>query len=90
MIDNGVVGMSWIEIKRDTYSIRSPKQHGTTCQIEVDVPNFRSLKCHKTCEGEFSKIAPMRILSFDIECAADKGKFPTADKDPIIQIANIC
>jgi len=36
-----------------------------------------------------SKIAPLRILSFDIECSADKGRFPTADRDPIIQIANI-
>ena len=62
----------------------------TTCQLEIDIPNFRALKCHKTCEGEFSKIAPMRILSFDIECSAEKGKFPTHDKDPIIQIANIC
>ena len=32
----------------------------------------------------------MRILSFDIECSAERGKFPTADKDPIIQIANMC
>jgi DNA polymerase delta subunit 1 len=36
-----------------------------------------------------SKIAPLRILSFDIECSAAKGKFPTANEDPIIQIANI-
>jgi DNA polymerase delta subunit 1 len=28
-------------------------------------------------------------MSFDIECAAKKGKFPTPDQDPIIQIANI-
>jgi DNA polymerase delta subunit 1 len=26
----------------------------------------------------------MRILSFDIECSAERGKFPTADKDPVI------
>lgn len=32
----------------------------------------------------------MRILSFDIECSADRGKFPTSDKDPVIQIANMC
>jgi len=40
-------------------------------------------------EGEYSLIAPMRILSFDIECSAEKG-FPTEDKDPIIQIAAVC
>ena len=36
-----------------------------------------------------SEIAPLRILSFDIECSAAKGKFPTPDMDPVIQIANI-
>ena len=41
------------------------------------------------CEGEYSKIAPLRILSFDIECAAEAGKFPQPNADPVIQIANI-
>jgi len=41
------------------------------------------------CEGEYSKIPPLRILSFDIECSAEAGKFPTAQTDPVIQIANI-
>ncbi len=39
-------------------------------------------------EGEWSKIAPVRVLSFDIECAGRKGSFPEAEKDPVIQIAN--
>lgn len=40
-------------------------------------------------EGEWSKIAPLRILSFDIECAGRKGIFPEAAHDPVIQIANM-
>jgi DNA polymerase delta subunit 1 len=36
------------------------------------------------CEGEYSKIAPLRILSFDIECAAEAGKFPQPNADPVI------
>ncbi len=43
---------------------------------------------HST-NGEWAKIAPFRILSFDIECAGRKGIFPEADKDPVIQIANM-
>ena len=39
--------------------------------------------------GEWSKIAPLRILSFDIECQGRKGHFPEAEKDPVIQIANV-
>ena len=40
-------------------------------------------------EGIWSKIAPLRILSFDIECAGRKGIFPEASMDPVIQIANM-
>ena len=40
-------------------------------------------------QGEWSKIAPVRILSFDIECAGRKGVFPEPEKDPVIQIANM-
>lgn len=38
-------------------------------------------------EGDYLKIAPLRILSFDIECAGRKGIFPEANIDPVIQIA---
>lgn len=40
-------------------------------------------------EGDWQKIAPLRILSFDIECAGRKGIFPEAEHDPVIQIANM-
>jgi DNA polymerase delta subunit 1 len=40
-------------------------------------------------EGSWSKIAPLRILSFDIECAGRKGIFPEPEIDPVIQIANM-
>lgn len=40
-------------------------------------------------DGEWSKMAPLRILSFDIECAGRKGIFPEPDKDPVIQIASV-
>jgi DNA polymerase delta subunit 1 len=39
-------------------------------------------------EGEWSKVGPLRILSFDIECQGKAGQFPLAEEDPVIQIAN--
>lgn len=36
--------------------------------------------------GEWSRIAPLRILSFDIECAGRKGHFPEPQHDPVIQV----
>lgn len=33
-------------------------------------------------------MAPIRVLSIDIECQGRKGHFPEAEMDPVIQIAN--
>jgi DNA polymerase delta subunit 1 len=58
--------------------------------LEVDVYDYRNIVFYPRCEGEHSRIAPVRILSFDIECLSKKGKFPVPEQDPIIQIANVC
>lgn len=49
---------------------------------------YTDLISHPT-EGDFSHIAPYRILSFDIECCAEEGGFPEPEKDGVITIANI-
>lgn len=59
----------------------------TRCQLEADVA-FDALISHSP-DGDWGKVAPFRILSFDIECAGRKGIFPEPDKDPVIQIANM-
>ena len=85
MIDSDVVGMNWIEVPAGKYKLWSkPSSH---CQIELDV-EWNAFVSHAP-EGEWSKIAPLRILSFDIECAGRKGIFPEAQIDPVIQIANM-
>lgn len=89
MIDNEIVGMSWIKVPAGKYTVRTNYQEKLcTTQIEIDVEDFNNVEC-LPCEGEYSKIAPLRIMSFDIECSAEEGKFPVPTKDPIIQIANI-
>ena len=40
-------------------------------------------------DGEWADIAPLRTLSFDIECMGRRGVFPDASEDPVIQIANM-
>ncbi|CAM9288465.1 unnamed protein product [Ectocarpus sp. 8 AP-2014] len=87
MVDKEIPGASWIELPKGTYSIRSDSKKRSRCQLEVDV-FFNHMKSHP-CKGEWNKVAPLRILSFDIECAGRKGHFPEADKDPVIQIANV-
>jgi len=77
--------MNWIEVPGGKYKLRSRKS--STSQLEFDV-RYTDFISHAP-EGEWSKIAPLRILSFDIECAGRKGIFPEAEKDPVIQIANM-
>ena len=88
MIDTGIFGVSWIELKKDTYALRSKKNYYSQCQIEVDIHNYNDIEWHPS-SGVYASIAPVRILSFDIECASERGTFPKAEKDPVIQIANI-
>uniref|UniRef100_A0A8C2XJA7 DNA polymerase n=1 Tax=Cyclopterus lumpus TaxID=8103 RepID=A0A8C2XJA7_CYCLU len=80
MVDSDVVGCCWIELPKNKYRV-------SLCQYEVDV-GWTDFISHPA-EGDWQRIAPLRVLSFDIECAGRKGIFPEADKDPVIQIASM-
>jgi DNA polymerase delta subunit 1 len=85
MVDCNMMGCSWVELPAGKYRVRgtacgavaessmghkSPPLR-THCQIEVDI-SWEEVVSYP-CEGEWLKIAPFRILSFDIECAGRKG-----------------
>lgn len=86
MIDCKISGMNWVELPAGSYTLRRDYEKTGTCQIEIDICYNKLISHHP--EGEWSKVAPLRILSFDIECAGRKGVFPEASLDPIIQIAS--
>jgi DNA polymerase delta subunit 1 len=79
--------MSWVEVPATKYIMIDHKERHSNCQIEAEC-HFRDLIAHPS-DGEWAKMAPLRILSFDIECAGRKGIFPEAQQDPVIQIANV-
>ena len=79
--------MSWVECPAGAYRVIPNHKRQSNCQIEVE-SSYVDLVAHKP-DGEWAKMAPLRILSFDIECAGRKGIFPEATHDPVIQIANI-
>jgi DNA polymerase delta subunit 1 len=87
MIDMDIVGCNWIQIPAGSYLVRSASKKQSGVQYEVDVV-FDDIISHKP-DGDWQKIAPFRILSFDIECMGRKGHFPEAEHDPVIQIANV-
>ena len=86
MIDTKVVGMNWIEVPKGKYTILNEGKR-SHCQLEIEV-RWDQFVSHPP-EGAWQKVAPLRILSFDIECAGRKGIFPEASVDPVIQIANM-
>jgi hypothetical protein len=87
MIDNGVQGCCWCEFPGGTYAVRSASRRVSHCQLELDIV-YDSLVAHEPL-GAWQTIAPLRILSFDIECMGRKGAFPDAEHDPVIQIASV-
>lgn len=70
MVDLDVKGGGWLEIPAGKYKRRDRLNHVSYCQLEVDLKS-EDLISHPS-EGKWNKIAPMRILSFDIECAGRK------------------
>ncbi|XP_039365886.1 DNA polymerase delta catalytic subunit isoform X2 [Mauremys reevesii] len=96
MVDRDVVGCNWIELPPGKYRLRPEQLTGeppkelakaSLCQLEADV-GWADFISHPP-EGDWQGIAPLRVLSFDIECAGRKGIFPEPDKDPVIQVANM-
>lgn len=87
MIDCGIVGMSWITLPKEEYKLVPKNERVSTCQLEVTI-SYRKLIAHPA-ESEWSQTSPLRILSFDIECAGRPGIFPEPERDPVIQIANV-
>jgi DNA polymerase delta subunit 1 len=79
--------MSWVEAPAKSYKLIPQNLRHSNCQIEAEV-SYRDLIAHEP-KGAWAKMAPLRILSFDIECAGRKGVFPEAQMDPVIQIANV-
>ena len=79
--------MSWVSAPQAKYHLIPHRNRHSNCQIEAYI-HYRDLIAHPN-DGEWAKVAPLRILSFDIECAGRKGVFPEANQDPVIQIANV-
>lgn len=97
MIDADIAGCSWIECPPRTYVVSEEKK--SSCAIEVDCLASAIVSHLPNSDKRWAAIAPLRILSYDIEClgyltpGATKGKphFPKANLDEcsVIQIANV-
>lgn len=92
MIDSGLVGCGWLELLRRTYDVVGSDGGKTWQDLEIQVRDWTRAVTHRPSEGKkWSVIAPIQIMSFDIECTTPRsGMFPnpTNSGDKVIQIAN--
>ena len=77
-----MISCGWLEFLPGDYALRSDTAHcqqngvqsQSRCQYEIDVM-WQNVISHPVDTDETSKIAPIRILSFDIECTNRKGLY---------------
>ena len=90
MVDADVIGCNWIECPAGKYILRKPWYQGiqevkpqskSHVQIELDI-SWEDFISHPA-EGDWQKCAPLRVLSFDIECSGRQGIFPEAKHDSV-------
>lgn len=87
MIDLGIVGAGWIKIPQFMYTLRPVNKHISRCTMEFDA-DYTVVEPLKL-DGPFALIAPLRMMSLDIECVGSQG-FPQPERDPVITIACSC
>ena len=94
MVDSSIVGSGWIQLNKYTlHQDDDPEDENAIkktshCQIECSLHYKDIITMKTTVDEDWDKIAPLRILSYDIECSNTGGHFPTPQQDAVIMIAN--
>ena len=81
MVDAGLSGCDWLRL--DGARAVSPLERCSHCAHEWRCDSIDGLLLERVT----TEIAPLRVLSFDLEAAGRRGVFPQASHDPVIQIA---
>ena len=95
MVDVGLAGCQWVRIN-DARRRRRCAAAADDDDDDADAEPYSS--CDRECRASIAALeildleaaptlAPLRVLSFDIEAAGRRGVFPQPDHDPVIQIA---
>lgn len=72
-----------IKVKHEDIKVKNEDVKVKNEDVKVKVEEKKKKK-----KTDWNSIAPLRVLSFDIECQGRKGYFPEAERDPVIQIGN--
>eukprot|EP00775_Hariotina_reticulata_P002392 gene2392-2696_t len=91
MVDTNMGGGQWLEIPPGCWKAAAGAEgsagRATWCQIEAHCV-WDKIIAHPA-EGDWLRVAPLRILSIDIECCGRKGHFPEPQQDPIASMVTV-
>ncbi|KAJ6585541.1 ribonuclease H-like domain-containing protein [Mycena capillaripes] len=83
-IRSKIPSMSWVKLRATKYTHTSDLAQKTShCQLEL-AASWADIEAQP-----LEEVAPLRILSFDIECLGCEDVFPQPELDPVIQIGNL-
>jgi DNA polymerase I len=82
LIDRSLGGMGWVEAPIPEWTVGAAAAGGASCATALPPIHVEALHpvSHETN-------APLRFMSFDIECLPDQGEMPKAEKSPVILIS---
>ncbi len=97
MVDTGLVGCQWVRVRAGSEATLLPREEEEEEVERVPIPEDRRSRCTYEWHLHLSELelldvddapelAPLRLLSFDLEAAGRRGVFPQASEDPVIQI----
>lgn len=89
LIDTGLGGMAWVKVQDVERASTSPNESRVLEGSEmrerrrfiVDVP------VEKLAPEDLESTAPLRFMSFDIECLSQNGEMPRPESSPVILIS---
>jgi DNA polymerase I len=81
MIDCGLGGMGWVDANLPEW-VQGQEQGQELRHVEAPIISFESLS-----PVQRDANAPLRYMSFDIECLPNKGEMPKSDVSPVILIS---
>lgn len=87
LINKRSSGCSWVTLPAGTFwHVAKPS---TRSQIEV-LTRHDTMVFHSYQEAEqWSRVCPLRVLSFDIECKSIKKGFPHPEESPVVMICTV-
>ncbi len=84
LIDCSLGGMGWVEAPLPEWTVSLPAAKTASTSSAFALPPILFDALHPVLH---ETNAPLRFMSFDIECLPDQGEMPKAEKSPVILIS---